>query len=664
MKTRNLLCILMLLMAAAASFAQVDTLWTSRFIGAGGTTLLGATNLSDGGFAVVGFSRVNWIQDDFFAARLDENGSLLWLNTYNSGDLNDRLEDVVELADGSLFAVGSLENETKMAFMGISADGDSLWTQTTNLKGLLAARDIYRLANGNLGVLGFALGADSIHSDVQLMECDENGTILWSQSYGGSLTDTGTRLTQRLDGTLQLCGNYASAGSEGYSDFWTLRTDNEGTPIGEHRLFGTSSDERAYDVVVNSLGDVYLCGTQYTGSSFGYVVKIPATGDGWEQTYSSTSENLREYRGMIPRFNGVLCVGRTSFFSGQSRPLISYIGPDGNEEWSWSYGVDEPTSGFYGILKVPSGGALAFGVYRQVAMQYGFTMRIAPPGGISGVVRDVVSGEPVPLALVSAVGVEGHAVSDMNGVYNLELNPGTYDLLVHGFCVDSSLHANVEVIEHEMTVHDLTCGVPRNPAAATSINMYGRDELTAIGYYPIRNEGSGTLYFAASVEEVSPLGDWISVSPASGSVPPGHSRNIEIIVNADVNATGLWDYLGELRVSTNTCPDTLHILPVIIAVLDIDGHRPEHITSFQLHPAFPNPFNAETTLRFDLPVASPVEMNLYNLQGQLVKTLLSGQVDAGTHEVALSLPDYPSGVYLVNLTAGQLSATQKIVLIK
>lgn len=669
MKTRNLLCTLMLLIATSLSFAQVDTLWTSRFISpnSGGTTILGATNLAEGGFAVVGYSRVNWQHDDFFAAKLDENGTVLWMNTYGNGDpnYNDHLEDVVELNDGSLFAVGSMENETEMAFLKLSASGDSLWTRTTNLKGLLAARDVQRLDNGNLAVLGFALGADSVHSDILLMECNPDGNVVWQESYGGALTDTGTRLTQRLDGSFQLCGNYASAGSAGYSDFWTLHTDDEGTPIGDHRLFGTSSDERAYDVCVNSLGDVFVCGTQYTGNTFGYVAKIAASGESWQNTYSSATENLREYRGLIPRFNGAMCVGRISTtFAGQTRPLISYIGPDGTDVWSWSYGVDDPNSGFYGIIRVPSGGYFIFGTYRQVALQYGFTMRVAPPGGVSGVVRDAVSGEPVPLALVSAVGVEGYAISDMSGVFNLELNAGTYDLLVHGFCVDSSLHEDVTVNERVMTQLDLSCGVPRNPVAATSINMFGRDDLTAIGYYPIHNEGSGTLYYSASVEEISPLGNWISVSPEAGSVAPGHSMNIEIRVNADVSATGMWDYLGQLRVSTNTCPDTLHVLPVLISVLDIDGNRPEQITNFQLHPAFPNPFNAETTLRFDLPVASPVEMNLYNLQGQLVKTLLSGRMNAGEHNILLSLPDYSSGVYLVRLSAGQLSATQKVVLVK
>jgi hypothetical protein len=551
-----------------------------------------------------------------------------------------------------------------MAIMGITADGDSLWSRIIELKGLVAARDVRKLTNGNLAVLGYALGADSVHSDIWLMECSPSGDILWTRSYGGAQRDTGTRLTQRDDGGLQICGNYASAGSAGQSDFWTQRTTIDGMPVGEAAIFGTEFDERAYDVIVNSTGDTYLCGTQNTGSAKGYVVKIPASGTGWERAYSVVGEGSREFHGLVPRLGGVMCVGWSSYFAGQSRPLITALDQNGDVEWSWNYGVDEAGSGFYGIIRVPSGGSLAFGAYRQSSTRYGFVMRIAPPGGVYGTVHDVVSGEPVPFARVSAEGVEGYAVSDLNGVYSLELLPGNYNLIVHGFCVDSSRYEGLTIAERQMTLLDLTAGVPRSSGSPTSVNMFARDNLSAIGYYDIVNEGSGTLYFSASADEVIPPGNWISVAPTSGSILPGHLLGLVVEVNADVSITGYWDYLGELRVTTNTCPDTARTVPVIITVLDQDGNRPAQIEKFELHSAFPNPFNSETSLRFDLPATVPVQMDLYNLKGQLVRTLLAGQLDAGSHSVSLALPDHPSGVYLVRLQAGNFSATQKIVLIK
>src|SRR3989339_1102406 len=124
MKLRGLICIQMLLMATA-SYAQIDSLWTSFFISGGNTTVLGAAATSDGGFVVVGLARVNFTHDDFFAGRLDENGDLIWIRNYDTGPGLDMLESVVALDNGTFVAVGSIADESTLVIMGIAANGDS-----------------------------------------------------------------------------------------------------------------------------------------------------------------------------------------------------------------------------------------------------------------------------------------------------------------------------------------------------------------------------------------------------------------------------------------------------------------------------------------------------------------------------------------------------------
>jgi hypothetical protein len=666
MKLRSLIYIQMLLLAAPVSYGQaLDTLWTSFFVSSGNTTVLGAAALPDGGFVVVGFSRVNYTHEDFFAARLNEDGHTQWIRNYDTGPGLDMLESVVSLENGSFVAVGSTADETTTVIMGIAENGDSLWSHTYVLdKGLCSARRVIRLADGNLGVIGYSIGADNQHSDIWLLKCTVNGDSIWTHSYGGSDTDTGVCLLELPNGDLQLAGNYASTGSTGDSDFWTQRVSSTGEPIGAHQLHGFVNADRVQDLTLNSIGDMYICGSTRTGGGHrGYVVKEAAVGESWEQTYFANGAEEQFY-GIVPRLNGALCAGLSGSFFGQTRPLLVSINSSGGTEWAWSYGVDDPGSGFFGIIRVPSGGALAYGTYFQQSTRYGFLLRIAPPGGVAGVVRDVISGEPISDARISASGVDGYAVSDVNGVYSLELQPGTYDLIVYGFCVDSSIVTDVNVIEREMTQFDLTAGAPRTVSPATSVNMFGRDGLNAIGYYNLINDGSGMLYFGASAVALSPPGDWITVQPVSGTVAPGNSVRLQIEVFADPGQSGLWDYNGLLHVSTNTCPDTARDVPVMIAVLDADGRQYSQVERFALHPAYPNPFNAETSMQFDLPEPADVRFDLFNLQGQLVKALLSGRVEAGTHSVSLSLPDHPSGVYIARLQAGSFTATRKIVLIK
>ena len=79
---------------------------------------------------------------------------------------------------------------------------------------------------------------------------------------------------------------------------------------------------------------------------------------------------------------------------------------------------------------------------------------------------------------------------------------------------------------------------------------------------------------------------------------------------------------------------------------------------------FPNPFNAETTIRFYLPEAMRAEIAVYNIVGQRVVTLADEFMSAGFHNLMWAAGDYASGVYLYQLKANGVVETKKMVLIK
>jgi hypothetical protein len=86
--------------------------------------------------------------------------------------------------------------------------------------------------------------------------------------------------------------------------------------------------------------------------------------------------------------------------------------------------------------------------------------------------------------------------------------------------------------------------------------------------------------------------------------------------------------------------------------------------SFMMCEASPNPFNPTTTLGYELPAASLVKLNVYDTSGRLVTKLADGFRLAGMHEVTFDGSGLASGVYLYTLTAGQLNASGKMVLLK
>jgi hypothetical protein len=91
-------------------------------------------------------------------------------------------------------------------------------------------------------------------------------------------------------------------------------------------------------------------------------------------------------------------------------------------------------------------------------------------------------------------------------------------------------------------------------------------------------------------------------------------------------------------------------------------HRVTPPTEFALMQNYPNPFNASTQIRFALPVASNWSLNIYNVAGQIVDSF-DGSAEAGVVSVSWNA-DVASGIYFYKLTAGNFTATKKMVLMK
>ncbi|MCB9357672.1 MAG: T9SS type A sorting domain-containing protein [Calditrichaeota bacterium] len=88
------------------------------------------------------------------------------------------------------------------------------------------------------------------------------------------------------------------------------------------------------------------------------------------------------------------------------------------------------------------------------------------------------------------------------------------------------------------------------------------------------------------------------------------------------------------------------------------------VSEFALHQNYPNPFNPTTSIRFDLAEASEVTLKVFNVAGQEVANLVSGNLVAGAHTVSFDGATLTSGVYLYRLTAGEFTQTQKMMLLK
>ncbi len=114
-------------------------------------------------------------------------------------------------------------------------------------------------------------------------------------------------------------------------------------------------------------------------------------------------------------------------------------------------------------------------------------------------------------------------------------------------------------------------------------------------------------------------------------------------------------YTGMLNVSTS-----YHYYQIVLRGTGIPGSAPPIAEPS----VYPNPFNAVTTLTFELESAGVVKLELYNTLGQLVATPLEQSYEAGRHHAVISAADLPSGVYFARLTTPTQHSMHKLLLIR
>lgn len=99
---------------------------------------------------------------------------------------------------------------------------------------------------------------------------------------------------------------------------------------------------------------------------------------------------------------------------------------------------------------------------------------------------------------------------------------------------------------------------------------------------------------------------------------------------------------------------------LIIAQIEIE----ELPNEFDLYQNYPNPFNPATTIRYDLPQNTDVRLDIYNILGQRVYTLVNAPQKAGRYEVRFDASSLASGVYFYRLMTGEFASVKQMTLIK
>ena len=109
--------------------------------------------------------------------------------------------------------------------------------------------------------------------------------------------------------------------------------------------------------------------------------------------------------------------------------------------------------------------------------------------------------------------------------------------------------------------------------------------------------------------------------------------------------------------------------PNLFNPVGIEDEDPTIVEQFDLLPNYPNPFNPSTTITYRVAKTTDVELKIYNVNGELVRTLVTGKQKAGKYTIQWNGVNdngapVASGIYFLRMKAGDFSKVQKMTLLR
>ncbi|MFA6597959.1 MAG: glycosyl hydrolase 53 family protein [Ignavibacteriaceae bacterium] len=202
---------------------------------------------------------------------------------------------------------------------------------------------------------------------------------------------------------------------------------------------------------------------------------------------------------------------------------------------------------------------------------------------------------------------------------------------------------------------NMTIAVRGDSASSTGILSWNSNKLM-LEKEPI-SVGSGTFWSG------------VAYFPKN-KISSGASINYKFFVNN--SAFGGWESGIENRVFKFPESDTTLVWKFFndkFPITGIENDAQLLVDKFKLYQNYPNPFNPKTTIKFSVPEKTMVHLKVFNLLGEVVKTLVNETKEAGEHSIewnSLNELGNPvnSGIYLIRMDAGSFSQMRKMILLK
>ena len=309
--------------------AENEIEWNKTFGGTADDKGSDIIQTTDGGFAILGSSfsndedvSGNQGQNDYWLAKLDASGNILWQKSYGYQGADYGIS-VIQTSDSGYLVTGVLDVT--------ASNGEGNTSRTSN-----------RHAGG----------------DYWAIKLDASGTIEWSKYYGGLFTDTPEGIVETDDNEFIIVGGSDSMDTDissniGSYDFWVVKISNTGAIVWEKSFGGDEIDE-AWSITKSNDGNFIIAGdtrsnnvdvSNNIGAADLWLIKISTNGELlWEKSIGGTSFDVA--RDITPTQDGGFLVAGSSRSNdvdvsenkGQNDAWAVKIDSNGSIEWEKSVG--------------------------------------------------------------------------------------------------------------------------------------------------------------------------------------------------------------------------------------------------------------------------------------------------------------------------------------
>ncbi|MCL0099053.1 hypothetical protein M1O16_04375 [Dehalococcoidia bacterium] len=279
-------------------FPPPDKEWDRTFGGADLEMAYSLQQTRDGGFSIAGSGGAGGVEYlDVWLVKTDQEGDKEWSRTFG-GAGRDTARSVQQTADGGFIIAGETRSfgagKGDVWLIKTDEEGNKEWNRTFGGAGRDAAWSVQQTADGGFIIAGETRSFDAGKDDVWLIKTDEEGNKEWSRTFGGKHRDGASSVKQTTDGGFIIAGWTRSFGA-GQKDFWLIRTDQDGNKEWS-RTFGGRYCEGASSVKQTTDGGFIIAGDTKSfgagGSDF-WLVKTDEEGNKeWAKTFGGTDLDL------------------------------------------------------------------------------------------------------------------------------------------------------------------------------------------------------------------------------------------------------------------------------------------------------------------------------------------------------------------------------------